>query len=77
MAERWPQMMKRKVAAEYVDLSEAAFVREVLSGRLPAAVSLGGREHWFRPALDKALERLAGDALPDYEKDFWNRGQAA
>lgn len=41
---RWPAMMKRKTAAEYADLSEAAFVREVAAGRLPPAIIFGGRE---------------------------------
>lgn len=77
MSERWPHMMKRATAAQYCDLSEGAFVKEVAAGRLPSAVNLGGRDHWFRPALDKALARLAGDAATDYEADFWSRGTAA
>jgi len=42
---RWPQLMKRKTAAAYCDMSEAAFEREVLAGRFPAAFVIGGRDH--------------------------------
>jgi len=41
------------------------------------AVNLGGREHWFRPALDKALARIAGENAAEYEQEFWDRGAAA
>jgi hypothetical protein len=40
----WPAMMKRKTAAAYCDMSEAAFEREILAGRLPGGVTFGGRE---------------------------------
>jgi hypothetical protein len=75
--ERWPHMMKRTTAAAYCDLSESMFESEVAAGRLPAAVDLGGREHWFRPALDKALAIIAGVATTEYERDFWDHEQAA
>lgn len=77
MSERWPHMMTRKTAAEYCDLSDRAFISEVAAGRLPSPVNLGGRDHWFRPALDKALLQIAGEISNDYEKDFWNRGASA
>ncbi len=77
MSERWPHMMKRATAAQYCDLSDAAFIGEVAKGRLPTGVNLGGRDHWFRPALDKALAVIAGEAASDYENEFWNRGEAA
>ena len=70
-------MMKRTTAAAYCDLSESAFTGEVAAGRLPSPVTLGGREHWFRPALDRALEAIAGSMISDHEKDFWSRGEAA
>lgn len=71
MADRWPRLMKRKTAAEYCDLSESAFEREVLAGKLPCAVKLGERDHWDRKALDKALDALMGnDAEPDYRKQL-------
>lgn len=77
MTERWPHMMKQATAAQYCDLSASAFIGEVAAGRLPQPVNLGGRDHWFKPALDKALAAIAGDAVAEYEKDFWGREQAA
>jgi len=74
---RWPVMMLKSTTIRYTDLSEAAFVREVAAGRLPQPVTFGGRDHWYRPALDKALAYIAGDAMPDYEREFWARGKAA
>ena len=64
-----PRMMKRKTAAQYCDLSEAAFEREIIAGRLPSGVMLGGREHWCKNALDRALDMLTGaQDVPDYRK---------
>ena len=71
-------MMRRRTAAEYVDLSEAAFEREVAAGRLPCATLLGGKDHWDRFALDAALNRISGHAEPDYREELRGRyGQAA
>jgi hypothetical protein len=67
-------MMKRKTAAEYCDLTEAAFEREVFAGRLPSGVMLGGREHWRKAALDRALDYITGDqAVPEYRRKFEER----
>lgn len=74
---RWPAMMKRATAAEYCDMAEAAFLREVAAGRLPPPVSFGGRDHWRREAIDKALAVLCGERHDDVEQEFWNRGKAA
>lgn len=71
---RWPRMMKAKTAAEYVDMSEAAFQAEVLSGRLPSPVVLGKRDHWDRMALDRALALLTGEVeLPEWEEELNRR----
>jgi predicted DNA-binding transcriptional regulator AlpA len=70
-------MMKRKTAAQYCDLSEPAFVREVMAGRLPGSVMFGGREHWDQRAIDRCLDAIAGNTATKFEEDFWNRGQAA
>lgn len=70
---RWPSMMKRKTAAEYLDMSEAAFEREVASCRLPPPVSIGGRDHWRKDAIDRALDMLTGEgeeSEPEYLRDF-------
>lgn len=74
----WPALMKRKTAAEYLDMSEAAFEREMLAGRLPMPVVVGGREHWRRDAIDKALDLLSGSTVqdsgePEYRKELMAR----
>ena len=77
---RWPAMMKRKTAAEYCDMSEAAFEREIMAGRLPSSVMFGGREHWRKESLDAAFSRLAGEAdkVPEYRRRaLGDYGQAA
>ena len=58
---RWPAMMLRKTAAAYVELSEAAFEREIIAGNLPGPVKLGSRDHWHRKQLDDYLDRLTGN----------------
>jgi predicted DNA-binding transcriptional regulator AlpA len=73
---RWPAMMLRKTAAEYLELSEAAFEREVVAGTLPAPVMLGNRHHWYRKELDRHLDRIAG-AAPDWRDESGLYGQAA
>ena len=62
-----PAMMKLKTAAEYVDMSVAAFEREVAAGRFPQPVMLGKREHWYRNAIDRSLAVLAGDIEPEWD----------
>lgn len=70
----WPRMMRRRTAAEYVDMSESAFEREVLACRLPSPLLLGGRDHWDRLALDRSLAMLTGEEeLPEWEKEFQRR----
>lgn len=72
--------MKRKTAAEYCDMTEAAFEREVFSGRFPASVLAGGREHWRKDALDAAIDRLSGEGsdVPAYRRKTMERyGQKA
>ena len=70
----WPEMMRRKTAAQYLDMAEAAFAREVFSGRLPPSVMLGGREHWRKASIDRALDHLMGDDgrpfVPEYLREF-------
>lgn len=72
-----PYMMKLDTASAYCDLSRSAFIGEVAAGRLPSPVNFGGREHWLRPALEKAMLRIAGEMAADYEQEFWNRAQTA
>jgi len=79
MTERWPSMMKRATAAEYCDMSEAAFEREIAAGRIPTGASFGGRTHWRKEAIDKALDRVSGEVTTDYLQEFRERrrGKAA
>lgn len=62
---RWPAMMARKTAVEYLDISEAAFEREIAAGRLPDGVLFGGKPHWRKDVLDKALAVITGETPPD------------
>lgn len=68
MNPHWPAMMRRSLAARYCDLSVAEFEREIAEGRLPNPVKLGRSEHWSKPKLDEALEKLAGGADNDWRK---------
>jgi len=54
----WPEMMRQRTAAAYLDLSESAFIREVYRGTLPDPVVLGGRQSWSREEIDAAVARL-------------------
>lgn len=56
----WPAMMLRKTAAAYLDMSEAAFEREVASGALPMPVFLGRKPHWHREQVDQHLADMSG-----------------
>lgn len=73
----WPAMMRRATAAAYLDISERSFIGEIAAGRLPSGVILGGREHWRKDAIDKAISAISGETMPDFEAEFWSRGQAA
>lgn len=54
----WPEMMRRRTAAAYLDLSDAAFLREVDRARLPSPTTLGGRPSWSRSRIDRALASI-------------------
>ncbi len=78
MSDKWPAMMKRATAAQYCDISIASFEREIVAGRLPAGVIFGGREHWHREALDRALLAIAGADTDSIEEELRRRyGKAA
>ena len=75
---RWPEMMTRQTAAQYCDMSVPSFEREIVAGRLPAGVTFGNREHWYKPALDDCLARIAGRAdMPDYRRKNVERCEKA
>ena len=74
MNARWPRLMKRKTAAEYCDLSESAFEREVLAGKFPAPMTVGHRDHWDRFALDRAINHITGAPVEaDYRQELKER----
>lgn len=54
----WPELMRQRTAAAYLDLSESAFIREVYRGTLPNPVVLIGRQSWSRQELDASIARL-------------------
>lgn len=56
----WPALMLRKTAAAYLDMSEAALEREVISGRLPMPILFGGKHRWQRDEIDRYLADFAG-----------------
>jgi len=71
--DKWPMMMKVKTAAAYCDMSVSAFQREVTAGNLPGPASLGRVDHWHRPTLDRALSLIAGEDIPEFEREFEKR----
>jgi predicted DNA-binding transcriptional regulator AlpA len=58
---RWPALMQRKTACEYLDMSVAAFEKEVAAGRLPQPVTMGGKLHWHREQIDAYISALRSD----------------
>ena len=74
----WPAMLKRDLAAAYCDMSIPSFEGEIIAGRLPAGVMFGGREHWHRNVLDRAIAAIAGECTSDAERSLLRRyGKAA
>lgn len=76
----WPALMLRKTAAAYLDMSEPALEREVISGRLPMPILFGGKHRWQRDEIDRYLADLAGGGdwrassnlySSDVPKDDW------
>ena len=77
MVARWPRLLKLKAAAEYVDMTPGAFEGEVAAGRFPPACIVGGKEHWDRRALDRAIDNLVGEPLNDHHARLLARLNAA
>lgn len=77
MTARWPRLMKLANAAAYCDLTPAAFEREVFAGRLPAGREVGGRQHWDKVALDRAIDALMGSGEPDWRRNLRKRYENA
>ena len=51
----WPTLMRKRMAAQYLDISDAMFAREVKLGTLPPPVCVAGAQRWSRHALDAAV----------------------
>jgi predicted DNA-binding transcriptional regulator AlpA len=68
IAPDWPRMMRRSTAALYCDMPVAEFERGVSRGTLPQPVKVVDELRWSRTQLDEYLERLTGDAIPDFRK---------
>lgn len=62
-------MMRKRTAAAYLDLSIAAFEREIATGALPMGHHFGGRDSWSKKQIDAAVDRMTGDAEYDWRKD--------
>jgi hypothetical protein len=59
-------MMRRSTAALYCDMPVAEFERGVALGTLPPAFQCVDQPRWSRALLDEYLERLTGEATPDF-----------
>jgi len=64
--------MRRRLAALYLDISEAAFIREVASGRLPPPVAIDGRHRWMKSGIDAALGKYEGQG-EERDLEEWRR----
>lgn len=64
--------MRKATASAYLDMSPSAFANEVARGRLPKPVSFGGSDHWYKPAIDDAIDLLVGNVRPDRIESYIN-----
>lgn len=51
----WPALMRRDMAAAYLDLSQSSFDAKVKEGALPAPVAHMSPTRWRRSDLDDAI----------------------
>jgi hypothetical protein len=61
-------------------MTSADLEREVIAGRLPPPVILGGEERWSRVQLDEALDRITGgisSSVNDWRREQPLYGEAA
>lgn len=70
LATDWPRLMKRSTAAKCCEMSEAAFEREVIAGRLPQPIMIGGAEHWSLAQIDAAIENMVGSEKRDWRSSM-------
>ncbi len=57
MTERWPQLMSKATAAEYLDVSTSTLNREIAGGRIRARL-MRGKPMYSRDDLDSYIESL-------------------
>ncbi len=57
-----PRGLCREAAAQYVGISAGKFDELVGDGRMPKPLQIDGRKVWDRRAVDRALDRLGGEA---------------
>ena len=62
----WPRMLRRSFAAAYCDMPVAEFERGVALGKLPQPIKVVDELRWSRVQLDEYLERMTGEAVPDF-----------
>lgn len=62
----WPAMMRKSMAAQYVDMSPNQFQRYVDQGIFPQPVQLGNGLRWHRKRMDEAIGQLFGDIEEDW-----------
>lgn len=67
----WPRLMKKATLAAYLDMSSVDIEREMIAGRLPMPIDIGGVPHWSRTAVDASIENITGES----ELDDWRKGQ--
>ena len=67
----WPGFMLKTTLAKYLQVCPATITNELLLGRLPEPITLGGRDHWSKEEVDAMLRRrVAGVVEEDFEADF-------
>jgi hypothetical protein len=66
----WPCLMKRATLAQYLDIAPSDVEREIVAGRLPMPIKMGGRDVWSRALVDSMVERMTGEAI-----DNWRSSQ--
>jgi predicted DNA-binding transcriptional regulator AlpA len=57
-----PRGISREAAAQYVGISPGKFDALVGDGRMPKPLQIDGRKVWDLRAVDRAFERLGGEA---------------
>lgn len=56
----WPRLMRRDLAAAYVDVSASTFDKMVKRGEYPPPLREGRRTLWDRVALDRVIDIKSG-----------------